>query len=232
MNARTRSISGALMMLVIIPIFAGLLACMPEYVPLGNPERSRVDPEMTGIWWVDSSEHLVGPIIVLQPWDKRTWLVVSIGFEDSYHGEFAEDEMSEYEEFLAMLDHPEFDEEDLEVALFVYKGWIAKLGGETFFTWEMRGLPDDEEAALEPWWWYDFRVDRRSNDRIEMRLIDPGFPALEEAPETKRAWEKVVRKHVDNEALYLPDSLVLSRVKEEHKMSFIEVIGAAMIGEL
>jgi hypothetical protein len=43
MKARTRSISGALMMLVIIPIFAGLLACMPEYVPLDNPEQSRDD---------------------------------------------------------------------------------------------------------------------------------------------------------------------------------------------
>ena len=41
MKARTRSISGALMMLVIVPLFAGLLACMPEYVPLGNPERAR-----------------------------------------------------------------------------------------------------------------------------------------------------------------------------------------------
>ena len=48
MSAKLRSISGALLMLVIIPILAGLLACMP--VPIGNPERSRIDPAITGVW--------------------------------------------------------------------------------------------------------------------------------------------------------------------------------------
>ena len=232
MKARTRSISGALMMLVIIPIFAGLLACMPEYVPLGNPERSRVAPEMTGIWWVDSREELIGQVVVLQPWDKRTWLVISIALDTDFHGDLEDDGMSEYDAFIAMLDDPEFDEADLDVAWFVYKGWFAKLGGETFFTWEMRGVPEDKEANLAPWWWYDLHVDQRSGERIEMRLIDPDFPLLKEAPDTPKGWEKVIRKNVDNEAMYFPDTLVFDRVKEDDEGVFSELIQNAMMGEI
>lgn len=232
MKPRTRSISGALMMLVIIPVFAGLLACMPEYVPLGNPERARVDPELTGIWWVDSSDELIGQVLVLQPWDKRTWLVLSIGFDDQSYGEFHDDALSEYENFIAMLAHEEFDGDNLDVAWFIYKGWFVRLGGETFFTWEMRGVPEDEEGSLEPWWWYDFRVENRSADRLELRMIDPGFPLLKEAPSTQKAWEKVIRKHADNEAMYFPEAMIVERVKDEHKGIFTELIQNAMIDEL
>ena len=42
MKARTRSISGALMMLVIIPISAGLVACLPAYVPPGDPGHEQI----------------------------------------------------------------------------------------------------------------------------------------------------------------------------------------------
>ena len=43
----------------------------------------------------------------------------------------------------------------------------------------------------------DFRIDERSENRLVMRLIDPDYPPLKDAPNTKRAWEKVVRKHVE-----------------------------------
>ena len=48
MRPNIRTVSGAILMLAIIPIFAGLLACMP--VPIGNPEKSRIDPEISGVW--------------------------------------------------------------------------------------------------------------------------------------------------------------------------------------
>jgi len=61
--------------LVLIPIFAGLLACMP--VPIGDPERSRIDPELSGVWAVLQSEDSGSDAIfyIIEPYDKRTWLV-------------------------------------------------------------------------------------------------------------------------------------------------------------
>ena len=56
MTPKIRSFSGAALMLVIIPIIAGLLACMP--VPIGDPERSRVDPGLNGAWVLQSDDDL------------------------------------------------------------------------------------------------------------------------------------------------------------------------------
>ena len=66
MKPNVRSFSGAALMLVIIPIFAGLLACMP--VPVGDPERSRIDPDLNGVWAMDGEEDLEG-IYLFQPWE-------------------------------------------------------------------------------------------------------------------------------------------------------------------
>jgi hypothetical protein len=74
MNSRSRSLSGAALMLLIVPIFAGLLACMP--VPIGDPERSRIDPDLTGVWAVIASGESFDEsgFYVFEPYDKRTWL--------------------------------------------------------------------------------------------------------------------------------------------------------------
>lgn len=233
MKARTRSISGALMMLVIIPLFAGLLACMPEYIPLGNPERARIDDAMTGLWFSSGDDEFVGNVIFLQPWDKRTWLSVNIGIglledldpEVYDPGEF---DMTTYAGFVKVLDEVGLRAEEFEIAVITYKVWLARIAGETFFTWELRGLPVPEEGGLEPWYWLDFRIDEKSGDRIAMRLIDPDFPPLREAPETKKGWERVVRKHVDNELMYLEDPTVFKRVDPEHEKLFMELIFHAM----
>ena len=71
MKPRIRSASGAVLMLAIIPAIVGLLACMP--VPIGDPERSRIDPEITGAWvWLNDGDS---SFFVFEPYDKRTWLL-------------------------------------------------------------------------------------------------------------------------------------------------------------
>jgi hypothetical protein len=218
MKARTRSISGALMMLVIIPMFAGLLACMPEYVPLGNPERARVDPDMTGLWYSPESAFFIGHLSFLQPWDKRTWLMVTAYVE--LEAEFDEDDedpdkydLDTYEGFINVVSTATGD--DVDIAVVTHKAWLVRIAGETFLTLEWRGLPNEASGSLEPWVWNDLRIEEKARDRIVMRPINTEFPPLQEAPETPKAWERVVRKHIDNEDLYLDEQLVLQRVKPE-----------------
>lgn len=230
MKARTRSISGALMMLIIIPLFAGLLACMPEYVPLGNPEKARTDPGMAGLWYAPESALFIGHLSFLQPWDKRTWLMVTAYVELNAAFE-ADDEdpdkydLDTYEGFVNVIS--EATRDDVEIYFVTHKAWLVHLAGETFLTLELRGLPGEDSGTLEPWFWSDLRIDEKTVDRIAMRPIDPGFPPLEEAPQTPKAWERVVRKHIDNEDLYMDEQLVLQRVKpedEELMTDFLEHI--------
>ena len=220
-----------LLFLGMIPIFAGLLACIPEYVPLGNPEKSRIDPAMAGVWHVsDPMEPLIGQFLYFQPWDKRTWMVTSVAFEIDPDALAAEPgagppayDLSNYEELVEFLRDGEVDDDDIEFTLIVYKGWETKLRGQKFLMLEWRGLVNDAEDSdpYEPFYWLDFRVAGLSGAEMELRLIDPEFEPLSEAPRTRRDWEKVIRKHVDNPNLYSEEKTVLRRIDNDDK----ELIG-------
>lgn len=72
-----RSLLGALVALAAVPVFLGLQACIPAFpVPIGDPEKSRIDPELSGLWISDG-----GSIVMLEPWDKRTWLLTAVPVE-------------------------------------------------------------------------------------------------------------------------------------------------------
>ena len=70
---RNRSRAGVIVSILIVPLLLGVMACFVLPVPIGDPEKSRVDPAMSGIWFAaDESE---GWLVALEPYDKRTWLV-------------------------------------------------------------------------------------------------------------------------------------------------------------
>ena len=215
-------------MLGILPIFAGLLACMPEWVPLGDPEKSRIDPELTGIWHVGNSEEpLLGQFMFFQPWDKRTWLVTNVAFEVDTNEEICDCDLSDYEQLIEFIEDENFDEEDFGIAAISYKGWLAKVGGERFLMLEWRGLPNDsgKEITYDPFWLMDLRVDKTGDGKVELQLIDPEFEPLSDAPKTRRGWEKVVRKHIDNPELYSEEKVLLRRVEKDDE----ETVGALMM---
>ena len=225
MRINLRTASGVFLMLGILPILAGLLACMPEYVPLGNPERSRINPQITGVWHVGNGmEPLLGQILYFQPWDKRTWLVSNVAFEIDEE-EFAADaneelpgyDLGKYEDLIEFLREEDLDAEGIDFSLIVYKAWVTKLGGQTFLVLDWRGLLNDDEDTVshEPFFWMDFRVAGLTGETMELHLIDPQFEPLKEAPATRRGWEKVIRKHVDNPGLYDEEIATLRRIDDE-----------------
>ena len=96
MKPTTRSISGAVLMLAIIPAIIGILACMP--VPIGNPERSRIDPEISGVWvWLDSDDDA---FYAFEPYDKRTWLLTGIPIEEGKDADFSDYDLDEYDDLV------------------------------------------------------------------------------------------------------------------------------------
>lgn len=234
MRVNARSATGVLLMLGILPILAGLLACMPEYVPLGNPDRAKIDPAMTGIWHVTGDmEPFVGQFLYFQPWDKHTWMVTNVTFEvdaDALGTEADEEspdyDLSNYEDVIRFIEDEDVDEDNIEFSVIVYKGWLTKIRGHQFLMLEWRGLVNEVEDKVshEPFVWWDFRVAGLSEGRMELQLIDTTFEPLAEAPQTRRGWEKVVRKHVDNPDLYYEDTSVLRRVDSEDIETVSELI--------
>ena len=56
---------------ILLPVVISLVACIPVLpVPIGNPEKSRVDPEMAGVWFDVLEENLW----LIEPYDRRTYL--------------------------------------------------------------------------------------------------------------------------------------------------------------
>ena len=70
MTPRQRSFTGTALALLLVPVVLGLMACLP--VPLGDPERSRVDAAMNGVYANRDGDP---GCMIFEPFDKRTWLV-------------------------------------------------------------------------------------------------------------------------------------------------------------
>jgi hypothetical protein len=236
MKANIRSICGATLMLVIIPMIAGLLACIPGHVPLGDPGKARINPEMSGIWYAGNSDEWIGVVVVLQPWDKRTWLITNVIVE-LHEEEIAEAaDVGSYDGLVAWIRTRLGKDHDAALGAMTFKGWIWKLGGELFFVWESRGVLNGErkggEGILEPWFAWDFRIVSFSGDTLELNLINDQSPLFEGVARTRRDWERVVRKHADNPELYEERAASYRRVDPEHEDLFADLVNEILLGDL
>jgi len=210
MKPNIRSVSGALLMMVIIPIFAGLLACMP--VPVGNPERSRIDADLNGAWILgddgDSAMYL------FQPYDKRTWLIVGAQFQEGKESGIEDLEIGTAADALAALRKFPVGEKGITSRTTVaYKAWLTKLGGEQFLTWEpVGGINDD--GSFTPEAWYVYKVVKVSADRVNLYMLNSEHDVFDDivgpddyegddyARDMRRTWERAIKKNIKNAELF------------------------------
>ncbi|MGI9222333.1 MAG: hypothetical protein ACR2QS_14995, partial [Woeseiaceae bacterium] len=235
MNPRYRSFSGALIAVFAVPVFLGLTACLPSFpVPVGNPEKSRIDPYISGIWMLEDENHFY----VFEPYDKRTWLVsgVTIEEDDDYCEEkFATSELDEdlesheepdaYQELIDGLTRYGSECYESEREAGVIKAWRTKLGGEWFMTWEPLGAFDGEDGfGTDEWIVYG--IDTSVSNQLRLKLPRDSheawdvFEDLEEDKITSRMVEKIIRKNADDEEFFGEDALVFYRVLPEHYRLF------------
>ena len=226
MTPKSRSLSGAALALVLIPIFAGLLACMP--VPIGDPERSRIDPELTGVWAVLSTGEYDGEpgFYVFEPYDKRTWLVSGAGLEVGDDSDLSKYDLTSYDGFVELA---AADDNIYIDKIGVYKAWLKKLGGEIFMTWEPKIALDG--GITEPDVWLVYRIVKDGPDTILMQMVDSGSDLFDDVKETRRAYEKVISKNADNPELYgfsegqdIQAFATLARVQESEIGFFEELL--------
>ena len=240
MKPRQRSLTGLLFAIVLVPVILGLIACLP--VPLGDPEKSRIDPELSGVWLRYYDDETV--LMLFEPWDKRTWLLTAYEFNFDKCAapavEFDEDEPPGYAEVVTAFRAlgPDCVAGELDE---VYRAWIANLGGEQFMTWEPKSV-FDEADGFEPEYWLGFRVGTASTDELTLRFVDIESPAFEEErvaelldklddqglprdprllKSAKSAVEKIIRRNVDDDALYEENPVLLYRAKPEDYDLFV-----------
>jgi len=233
MTPRTRSIGGGLMMLAIIPVIVGLLACMPEVVPIGNPERARIDSELSGVWVMGTEDEFVF-VLYFEPYDKRTWLLFCIGPEEGDELDLGENTFDTYDDLVKILtdDARGVGPKGVVVGFnSVFKAWTTKLRGETFLVWEVKGeLQDDGTFGVRSGW--NWHLKKITPTHFEIREIKFGDDFFEDVDLTnRRAVEKVIRKNVNNEALFGDEVYSLIKVKPEHINAFGEFLGE-VFGEL
>jgi len=193
MTPRQRSLTGAALAVLTLPAVLGILACLP--VPIGDPEKSRVDADLNGLWlkWDD------GPgAMAFEPWDRRTWLVNSYEFEvkDCMSADATGDDANatdaprtalpddpRYEDLIAFIRNAPDDCADAGEE-FSYKVWLTRLGDNAFLTWEPKRV-FDKKTGFEPEFWFVFRIDKISPDTIRLWEIDLDYEGFEELDENK-----------------------------------------------
>lgn len=214
MNSRNRSVLGALIALLLVPVIMGILACLP--VPIGDPERSRIEPYFSGLWIVSFSGDL--QVANFEPYDARTWLLATVGIErtDECPGDPSETRPDSYATFIAAVEKNGRDCYEGQVAQ-LYKVWLSELGGQWFMTWELRGLPPLKEDKQDELYWFVSRVEKVDAGNLKLWVIDEGFEGFEEVEEARQAYETVVQENVGNDEMYLDDPWVFQRVQHDHE---------------
>ncbi|MEJ2255485.1 MAG: hypothetical protein P8X98_00515 [Woeseiaceae bacterium] len=214
MKPQIRSITGAVLMLALIPIFAGLLACIP--VPIGDPERSSIDPDINGVWTA-SLDGEGAALYLFRPYDERTWLLIGTMLEEGadYVGEFPDIETHE-DAIRALADQPIGGAGITAATAIVYKVWRTRLGGSWFMTWEpVGGINDDGSFTTD--FWLVFRLEKSGDKEFRLRMVNAEHETFDDivdpdeyegddyVKDMRRTWERALQRAIDDPELYADD---------------------------
>jgi len=195
-----------------LPILLGVMACFNLPAPIGNPEKSRIDPAMSGIWTngFDLKDDQ-GWIWILEPYDRRTWLVswLIVKTFDS-----VDRKALEAENGLADLNQMlHSDLLKLEVIAF-NKAWLTDIKGHRFLVFEPKVQVSSGEP-LQPESWWTMRVRAIDEDSMTVDFVDPKYRGFKEAMarfdeslsrvQIGKLIERVIGKHIDDPELFLGD---------------------------
>ncbi len=110
-----------------------------------------------------------------------------------------------------------------------YKVWRTKIGGETFLTWQTAGGFDGDGLA-DPETWLVWRVVEAGDDGLELAMVNGDFSGFKQVEKTRRNYEKVIRKHVDDPELYYENTIRWVRVRDEDLKLFRTLADQVLAG--
>jgi hypothetical protein len=142
-------------LLLSLPLAALVLflgGCLP--VGLGDPEASKVDPRLVGVWSEAEEEEDDGEdgVVVLLPFDGRAYVLRSVEIERTKDG-------------------VEVKREGL------YKAWLTTIEGRTFLTAQPLYLREAVEGKLPGFFVAQLKLSG-DGTTVDVKGVDPSFPAL------------------------------------------------------
>ena len=184
---------------LLLSVVVALEACQSGNlgVPIGDPERSRINPQLSGVWYVSHPEDETKlAMFMADPYDERTWLVRQISLDPGIPVPASPDGLEAWLKF-----------EMKEVLVCnAMKTWTTRLGGVEFVVAEPQFELDAQHGFLADGW-IVYRLEMQSPDLLGLTLLDSEFKAAEDGPElyeikTTREAERVIRRNARNPALY------------------------------
>jgi len=230
---RYRSLTGLAIALLLIPALLVVMACFTLPVPLGDPEKSRVDPDLSGVWIISDNEEFDG-FLVLEPWDKRSWMV-ALAIELSINGESLQGGLDEPVNNEEQPETPTIEllrQNRLEInEVAFYKGWLTRIKGQRFITWEPKMFTDFQEdsESEEPHWWV-FQIRESDENELILDVVDPSEDDREQI-ETRSQLEKFIRRNIDKPELYLKDLFHFHKLGESDREAVIKLLEEFGINE-
>lgn len=228
---RNRSMAGLTVSILILPLLLGVMACFVLPAPIGNPEKSRIDPALTGAWIGQADEGAWA--LVFEPYDKRTWLVTWLFLEEASaetraDGTGEDDAAPSAEKESDPDEATSADSADEEVSVLdlltdgqfvienvsLYKGWLTRIKGERFMTWEPKMVLSSEDGMVPEFWWIT-RIRKLDHNYLTLDYINSDYF---EDVETRSQAEKFIRRHIKDPELFMEEDdfpEIYARISQE-----------------
>lgn len=167
-----------------VVVILGLAACVKH--PVGDPEKSKVDPQYEGIW-LQKDPDSENTLLFMRPYDARTYFVNIF----NYIGEGSEIEPTERLDF---------------------KAWLTSIGDSTFIT--MEPLPyahlsgEDEDPP------YLAAKISLVDGELQLRLVH-GDQEPARSAKNAAELEKVIAEHVESDSLYVDDTMAFTKIDDK-----------------
>jgi hypothetical protein len=171
----------------LVIVILGLVACVDH--PLGDPEKSKIDPRFSGIWEAKGDDG-DGGFLFLRPYDSRTYVATFLGYQVKDEGIEPESRTD-------------------------CKAWLIQVGEATFISMEPLSLGHFAGLKNKP----PFIVAKitLADDELSLRLVDGTKDPAKKATSSQEL-QAVIEQHVASDALYLDDLLVYQRAADKARI--------------
>jgi hypothetical protein len=168
----------------LIAVILGLTACVEH--PVGAPEKSKVDPQYSGVWLM-KEEGGEDTLLFMRPYDSRTYYANILTYSRKNDGI----EPSERNDF---------------------KAWLTAIGGATFISMECLSCAHFAGVAKKP----PYLVGKISleDSSLHLRFVNGGEEPAESANNSGEL-EKVIAENVNSDSLYIDDEFVFKKAKDK-----------------
>jgi len=168
----------------LIVVILWLTACVKH--PVGDPERSRVDPAYAGVWLENKSDG-DRSLLILRPYDARTYLATILTYGKEGEALKPRQRISS-------------------------KAWLTPIGGAVFLT--MEPLNAEHFAGLGERPPYLVAKVSLADGILQLRLIDGGNESVQNANDSQ-ALEKVIEQGVNTESLYGGEPAAFAKTEDK-----------------